>query len=89
MISEIKKDAQERMKKSLDSLDHAFAKIRTRRAHPNILDSVMASYYGAESGAVHPHVRGEMGGLPPGRSIHFGSSPRAWGNVNPCSFWLF
>ena len=49
MINEIKKDAQERMKKSLDSLDHAFAKIRTGRAHPSILDSVMVSYYGADT----------------------------------------
>lgn len=49
MIGEIKKDAQERMKKTLDSLDHAFAKIRTGRAHPSILDSVIVSYYGADT----------------------------------------
>lgn len=49
MINEIKKDAQERMKKTLESLDHAFAKIRTGRAHPSILDSVMVSYYGADT----------------------------------------
>lgn len=49
MINEIKKDAQERMKKSLEALDHAFAKIRTGRAHPSILDSVMVSYYGADT----------------------------------------
>lgn len=49
MINEIKKDAQERMKKTLEALDHAFAKIRTGRAHPSILDSVMVSYYGADT----------------------------------------
>ncbi|GAB3388396.1 ribosome-recycling factor [Azotobacter armeniacus] len=49
MINEIKKDAQTRMKKSLESLEHAFAKIRTGRAHPSILDSVMVSYYGADT----------------------------------------
>ncbi|EXF47049.1 ribosome recycling factor [Pseudomonas sp. BAY1663] len=49
MINEIKQDAQERMKKSLESLDYAFAKIRTGRAHPSILDSVMVSYYGADT----------------------------------------
>ncbi len=49
MINEIKKDAQERMKKSVDSLEHAFAKIRTGRAHPSILDSVMVSYYGSDT----------------------------------------
>ncbi|MBL4793916.1 MAG: ribosome recycling factor, partial [Citromicrobium sp.] len=32
MINEIKKDAQERMKKSVESLGGAFAKIRTGRA---------------------------------------------------------
>lgn len=49
MINEIKQDAQERMKKSLESLEHAFAKIRTGRAHPSILDGVMVSYYGADT----------------------------------------
>lgn len=49
MIDAIKQDAQERMKKSLESLDHAFAKIRTGRAHPSILDSVMVSYYGSDT----------------------------------------
>ncbi|UVE16685.1 ribosome recycling factor [Pseudomonas sp. LS44] len=49
MINEIKQDAQERMKKSVESLDHAFAKIRTGRAHPSILDSVMVSYYGTDT----------------------------------------
>ncbi|MBA1274271.1 ribosome recycling factor [Stutzerimonas azotifigens] len=49
MINEIKKDAQERMQKSLESLGHAFAKIRTGRAHPSILDSVMVSYYGSDT----------------------------------------
>ncbi|MFT6431170.1 MAG: ribosome recycling factor [Halopseudomonas sp.] len=49
MINEIKKDAQERMKKSVESLGHAFAKIRTGRAHPSILDSVIVSYYGSDT----------------------------------------
>lgn len=49
MINEIKQDAQERMKKSLESLVGAFAKIRTGRAHPSILDGVMVSYYGSDT----------------------------------------
>ncbi len=49
MINEIKKDAQTRMHKTVESLGHAFAKIRTGRAHPSILDSVMVSYYGADT----------------------------------------
>ncbi|MCJ8169740.1 ribosome recycling factor [Atopomonas sediminilitoris] len=49
MINEIKKEAQTRMQKSVESLEHAFAKIRTGRAHPSILDSVMVSYYGSDT----------------------------------------
>jgi ribosome recycling factor len=49
MINEIKKEAQERMTKTLEALDNAFAKIRTGRAHPSILDSVMVSYYGSDT----------------------------------------
>ena len=49
MIEEIKQDAQERMSKSVDSLNGAFAKIRTGRAHPSLLDSVKVSYYGSET----------------------------------------
>ncbi|MBL4584042.1 MAG: ribosome recycling factor [Pseudomonadales bacterium] len=49
MINEIKKDAEERMQKSLVALGTAFNKIRTGRAHPSILDSVMVSYYGADT----------------------------------------
>lgn len=46
MINDIKADAEKRMKKSVESLSAAFNKIRTGRAHPSILDSVMVSYYG-------------------------------------------
>ena len=37
------------MKKSIDALGVAFAKIRTGRAHPSILDSVTISYYGVQT----------------------------------------
>lgn len=46
MLKEIKEDAAERMQKSLASLSIAFAKIRTGRAHPSILDGIMVDYYG-------------------------------------------
>ena len=49
MINEIKKDAQERMQKSLESLHHAFSRIRTGQAHPSILGGVMVPYYGADT----------------------------------------
>ena len=49
MINEIKKDAQVRMQKSLESLIHAFSRIRTGQAHPSILGGVMVPYYGADT----------------------------------------
>lgn len=47
MIDEITKDAETRMKKSVESLQGELAKIRTGRAHPSLLDHVMVDYYGA------------------------------------------
>jgi len=48
VINEIKSDAKSRMEKSFEALGHAFAKIRTGRAHPSILDTVRVDYYGSE-----------------------------------------
>ncbi|MBB1485042.1 ribosome recycling factor [Oceanospirillum sediminis] len=47
MINEIQSDADQRMKKSVDALGNQFAKIRTGRAHPSILENVTVDYYGA------------------------------------------
>lgn len=49
MIDEIIADAGERMEKTLHSLESAFNKIRTGRAHPGILDSVLVPYYGSDT----------------------------------------
>ena len=49
MIDEIIADAEKRMQKSVGSLEEAFKKIRTGRANPSILDSVMVSYYGTDT----------------------------------------
>ena len=49
MIDDIISDAEERMTKSLGALDDAFKRIRTGRAHPSILDSIMVAYYGSET----------------------------------------
>ncbi len=49
MIEAIKKDAESRMKKSLEALATNFNKIRTGRAHPSILDGIMVSYYGTDT----------------------------------------
>lgn len=48
MIESIKKNAAARMAKSIDSLKDELTKIRTGRAHPNLLDHVMVAYYGNE-----------------------------------------
>ncbi|MGO1503022.1 MAG: ribosome recycling factor [Marinobacter sp.] len=49
MIDDIKAEAEKKMKKSLEALSSAFNKIRTGRAHPSILDSVMVNYYGQDT----------------------------------------
>ncbi|NWN92221.1 ribosome recycling factor [Marinobacter adhaerens] len=49
MIEDIKSEAEQKMKKSIEALGSAFNKIRTGRAHPSILDSVMVNYYGQET----------------------------------------
>jgi ribosome recycling factor len=48
MIEDIKKDAIERMGKTVEALRHELAKVRTGRAHPSLLDHIMVSYYGSE-----------------------------------------
>ncbi|MFT6899330.1 MAG: ribosome recycling factor [Paraglaciecola sp.] len=47
MIDDINVDARERMAKSILALRGQFTKIRTGRAHPSLLDSIMVPYYGA------------------------------------------
>ncbi|MGJ8514337.1 ribosome recycling factor [Carnimonas bestiolae] len=48
MIKDIQKDAENRMKKSVEAINSAFHKIRTGRAHPSILDAVLVDYYGGD-----------------------------------------
>lgn len=48
MIQDIKKDAEARMRKSVEALKHDLSKMRTGRAHPGLLDHVMVSYYGSD-----------------------------------------
>jgi ribosome recycling factor len=45
--ADIKKNAQERMTKSIETLRADLAKVRTGRAHTGILDHVMVDYYGS------------------------------------------
>jgi ribosome recycling factor len=48
MIEDVKKDASERMQKSVAALSTAMAKIRAGRAHVSLLDHVTVSYYGSD-----------------------------------------
>jgi ribosome recycling factor len=48
VIDDIKKDAAERMRKSIESLKDELAKIRTGRAHTSLLDHITVEYYGSE-----------------------------------------
>ena len=47
MLDEIKKTADNKMQKSLESLKNDLAKVRTGRAHTGLLDHVMVEYYGS------------------------------------------
>ena len=48
MINEIKKDASERMDKSISSLQQSLTKLRTGRAHTSLLDHITVEYYGSQ-----------------------------------------
>ena len=47
MIDEIHSDANNRMGKSLSSLETDFSKVRAGRAHPSLLDQITVEYYGS------------------------------------------
>jgi ribosome recycling factor len=46
MIADVKKTAEQKMKKTLETLKLDLGKVRTGRAHAGILDHVMVDYYG-------------------------------------------
>jgi len=48
VLSEIKKDAADRMAKSVVSFQQELTKIRTGRAHTSLLDHVTVEYYGSQ-----------------------------------------
>jgi len=47
MLDDVKKSADLKMQKSLESLKNDLAKVRTGRAHVGLLDHVMVEYYGS------------------------------------------
>jgi ribosome recycling factor len=48
MTEDIIRDAEQRMKKSLETMRHELTKIRSGRAHPSLLEHIVVSYYGSE-----------------------------------------
>ncbi len=49
MLDEIKKDAVDRMSKSVTALKQEMTKIRTGRAHTSLLDHISVEYYGVQT----------------------------------------
>ncbi|HPH05768.1 MAG TPA: ribosome recycling factor [Methylotenera sp.] len=47
MIEDVKKNAEQKMQRSLEVLKADLAKVRTGRAHVGLLDHVMVEYYGS------------------------------------------
>ncbi len=49
MIDEIKRDAADRMGKSVHAFEGALTKLRTGRAHPSLLEQIIVPYYGTDT----------------------------------------
>ena len=47
MLNDVKKNADQKMQKSVEALKANLGKIRTGRAHTGLLDHVMVEYYGS------------------------------------------
>lgn len=48
MIDDLKKDGEQRMRKSVEALKDEFRKLRTGRAHTGLLEHITVDYYGTE-----------------------------------------
>ena len=46
-VADVKKNSEQRLQKSIETLKADLAKVRTGRAHTGILDHVMVDYYGS------------------------------------------
>jgi ribosome recycling factor len=47
MIVELKRSAEQKMQKSVETLKHDYQKVRTGRAHVGLLDHIQVDYYGS------------------------------------------
>ena len=48
MTAEVKKSAEQKMQKTLETLKADLSKVRTGRAHTGILDHILVDYYGSQ-----------------------------------------
>ncbi len=48
MIEDVKKDAEQRMQKSVAALKEEMKRLRTGRAHPGLLEHITVDYYGTQ-----------------------------------------
>lgn len=49
MIADVKKSAEQKMKKTLETLKLDLGKVRTGRAHTGLLDHISVDYYGSQT----------------------------------------
>ncbi len=49
MIEDVRKDAESRMRKSVESLANDLSRMRTGRAHPSFLEHISVDYYGTQT----------------------------------------
>jgi ribosome recycling factor len=49
MIADVKKTAEQKMRKTVEALKTDLAKVRTGRAHTGLLDHIMVDYYGTST----------------------------------------
>jgi len=96
-VDQIKKDAEERMTKSLETLKSEMSKLRTGRAHAGLLEHVKVDYYGAKTPlnqlanisvsdartlTVQPYDKGSMQAVEKAiRDASLGLNPAATGTV--------
>ena len=48
-LADVRKNAEQRMQKSLEALKADLSKVRTGRAHTGLLDHIMVDYYGSQT----------------------------------------
>lgn len=97
MIADIKKNTEQKMTKSLETLKSDFGKVRTGRAHTGILEHVMVDYYGnptpinqvanltlvdARTIGVQPYEKNMIGPVEKAiREADLGLNPATQGNI--------